>query len=239
MTSIPEYRTTCGGAITLRDDDDGDGDGFRFGGTVVATDKWYEVGNFRERVNADAFDEHLRADPDVYLLVGHGGLPLARTAAKTMTVSREKDGIRVDARLNRDDPEAQAVKAKVGRGDVTGMSVGMRIKADSWERGKDGMEERTIHRAEIIEASITPFPANPYTAAEVRSLRAANDPPAAPKVSEELDDDLEPNLDRDDPRIAALEARVERLESAHWEKEIGQRRAMVDNIYAREAARIS
>lgn len=207
---------TLDAAVELRSVEE-DSDMVEFRGVVTATDQWYQVTDFREMVVGGAFDAWLAGDPQIYLLVQHGGLPLATTAAQTMTVEQTERGVEVAAQLDRRDPDVQSIATKVKRGDVAGMSVGMVIQEDEW-RNND--RDRVIKRAKLIEASITPNPANTATSAEVRARR-----------SYMPDTDTTTDEQPLEARVAALEAQVESLTGLL--ETVTRQQAMVDNANTR------
>lgn len=160
------------GALTCRAKDDGDN--YAFTGRATTYGTWYEPygkgANLREMIAEGAFDEWLAGDPNIHLLVNHGGLPLATTTADTLTIEAAGEGVDVRARLDKGDPDVLRVARKIARGDVDGMSVGMRVLQHDYREGDDGEpDQRIIERAELHEVTITHMPANPATTAEVRS----------------------------------------------------------------------
>lgn len=208
-------------------------DSYEFRGLVTATDTWYEVGDFREQIEAGAFDAHLRSDPNIYLLVSHRGLPLATTGAETMEVSTSERGVEIAARLDKGDPEAQSIAAKVRRGDVTGMSVGMRIVEDAWREVEGGKPERTITRADLLEASITPWPANPQTAAEIRAKRGTMADTDTNITATERSDD---RLDALEQRVTELEGNLTAQRRERDEVDNARRQQWIADAWAAEAA---
>lgn len=92
-------------------------------------------------------------------------LPLARTP-KTMTLFISGNGLDFRAILP-DTVDGRGAYEAVKRGDITGMSFGFVVPkgGDNW-RGNT----RTINKiSEILEFSLTPFPAYPNTSVEARN----------------------------------------------------------------------
>src|ERR1700733_1932622 len=73
-----EHREFDVGGLECRELDDGT---LRMSGYGSVTEHPYEVGPFTETIRKGAFKRTLSEDPDVVLLYGHEGMPLARTKA--------------------------------------------------------------------------------------------------------------------------------------------------------------
>ena len=86
----------------------------------------YEVSGFRERIVKGAFKNTLSKGADVVLLVGHEGIPLARTKSGTLKPSEDARGLRVDAKLDPKNPLVQSLLSPLRRGDLTEMSFAFR-----------------------------------------------------------------------------------------------------------------
>lgn len=232
-----EHRTLTADLV-LREE--AESDDFQFQGMVTTYGNSYRVMDYDEIIAVGAFDEYLDdRDNNVFLLVSHGGLPLASRNADTMTVTSTKEGVEIKARLSKDDPEAHSVAAKVKRGDVASMSVGMRINEDEWN--EDGTE-RTIKRAELFEASITAFPANPATSAEVRSQRGVMlDTREEDEVSEaEETSEAEASVTREEfdalvERVEIAEGNLRELKHREVVLQNSRRRQLIDDMIASNA----
>lgn len=153
-----------------------EGDTLEFRGYASIFDAPYDVyggpksGGWTEIVDRAAFDVTLRSDPDVMFLVNHQGMPLARTKSKTLRLSTDKRGLRVDADLDRRDPDVQSLEVKMGRRDMDEMSFAFRTKRQEWN--DDDTERRllevSLYRGDV---SIVNYGANPATAgASIRSM---------------------------------------------------------------------
>ena len=163
-------------------------------GHAAVFDKWSEdletfAGTFREKIDPAAFDEVLATNPDVRLLLEHEGLPLARTKAGTLDLSKDEVGLRSWARIS--NTRADVIVA-LERGDLDQMSFAFTIAEDEWHEDVDAeLVERTILRVgELFDVSLVAFPAYPDTDAALREMRSAA---AAGKIS--LPNDAAP----DDP----------------------------------------
>lgn len=128
----------------------------------------YDMGWYTESVDADAFKRTLGQKPDVRLLINHDGLPLARTTSGTLTLSTDKTGLVAEARLDRNDPDVQALAPKMARGDLNEMSFGFRVVEDIWE---NDMTKRTLRALDLNggDVSVVTYPANPNTSVALRA----------------------------------------------------------------------
>jgi HK97 family phage prohead protease len=134
----------------LRDQGDGI---LRFQGHAVVFGAKYEIGPWTEEVRKGAFTRTLGEDPDVTLLLSHGGLPLARTKPnRTLRLGQDEIGLAVEADLDAHDPEVQSIARKYARGDLDGqMSFSFIATQDSFN---DDYSHRvitgcSIHRGDV------------------------------------------------------------------------------------------
>ena len=133
---------------------------------------------FKEKFHKDAFNEHLRTLPDILALAYHDpAKPLARTP-NTLKLDNRADGLYFTAELS-DAQHSRDLYTSVKRGDVTGTSFGFHMLTDSWGI-EDGVEVRTVTKAELVEVSPTTFPVYLDTSVAARSRDAAR-PPATPR----------------------------------------------------------
>lgn len=129
-------------------------------------------GGWIEQLDKKAFTRTLRESPDLHLLINHEGAPLARTKSGTLTLSVDRKGLKVSARLDRADPDVQRLESKMKRGDMDEMSFAFRVKNQTWSAaaGFDDPQsyrlitEVSLHKGDV---SVVNFGANPTTSAEV------------------------------------------------------------------------
>ena len=161
-----EYRHSFGGEVRGLHGDD-DADTITLTGLAAVFDKWADLGHFRERIRPGAFAKALPIS-DVRLLVNHEGLPLARTSSGTMKLTETKQGLEMEAKLDRADPDVRALIPKIERGDLSQFSFAFDVASDGQEfKG----EERTITEfAEIFDVSLVTFPAFEQT--KITALRS-------------------------------------------------------------------
>lgn len=173
----PETRTVTS-AIEMRME----GDAPVLVGYAATFNEQYDLGAFREVIDAGAFSRTLGTQPDVRLLIDHEGQPLARTKSGTLTL-RDRDeagnplpGLQVRAQLDPTDPDVQRLMPKMRRGDLDQMSFAFRVPAggDSWS---DDYSLRTLRSIELNggDVSVVTYPANPATSVTLRArdLRSA------------------------------------------------------------------
>jgi len=159
-----EFRSTGSGDLTLTGYASVFGNGYDvYGGPPFG---------WTESVNRSAFDTTLSQKPDLHLLINHEGMPLARTKSGTLQLSTDDHGLRVEASLDRNDPDVQRLQTKMARGDMDEMSFGFRVKRDEWndDETKRELLEVSLHKGDV---SVVNFGANPATSSQIRSLDAA------------------------------------------------------------------
>lgn len=144
----------------------------KIGGHAAVFDEEADIGGvFREKIVKGAFKKAINRD-DVVLLVNHGGLPLARTGSRTLTLKEDDTGLRMDAELDASDPDVMAVVPKMKRGDLSHMSFQFRMKdgKEEWDDTGD-IPLRTITEfGSIQDVSVVTFPAYEGTDVGLRSL---------------------------------------------------------------------
>jgi HK97 family phage prohead protease len=138
----------------------------RLSGYASTTETPYAVNDYTETIVRGAFKRTLGENPDVVLLIEHGGLPLASTRSGTLALSEDARGLHVDATLEPSDPDVRALRPKMERGDVREMSFAFRATKDYYNKART---ERTIHEVSIHrgDVSMVTRGANSSTAAEV------------------------------------------------------------------------
>lgn len=179
-------RRTVVGEIELREADAGATIG---GYAAVFNQETVIAGLFRERLAPGAFADAIRTDDTVALFNHDSNYPLARISNQTLRLSEDKRGLKYEADLDMDDPDAQKVRAKIKRGTVKGSSFGFTVDEDEWDdsevkRGK--LPLRTITRiGELYDVSPVTFPAYPQTSVSARSKEKAEEIAVAVKRAQE------------------------------------------------------
>jgi HK97 family phage prohead protease len=163
-------------------------------------------GMFTERIRRGAFKDVLDTNPDIRLLVNHGGLAYARTANGSLTVREEPRGLYHESRLDPDVESDRELVARVRSGAVDQMSFAFRIArdGDEWdcacgdpfgaECRCDGTQVvRTITRvSECPEVSVVTFPAYPASSVEATRESETDGEQSAQASDEEQRDEQAP-----------------------------------------------
>ena len=148
---------------------------FKVTGYASVVEQPYDMGFYTETIKRGAFDKTLAGRPDVQLLVNHEGLPLARTTIPTgqpgyLQLSEDYRGLRFDAQLDRDDPDAQTLMRKIASGLMDQASFAFRVIQQSWsdDRSQRTIEEVSLDRGDV---SVVNYGASPATTVDARSPR--------------------------------------------------------------------
>jgi len=151
-------------------------DGLTLDGYGAVFDQWTMIedsyGEYRERIATGAFKRTLGMRMPI-LQFDHGSHPLIGSIplGRITSLNEDAHGLRVKARLS-DNWLVQPVRDAIRDGGITGMSFRFRIIDETWNRGNDGMEERTIREVELYEVGPVVFPAYEQTTVGVRSRAA-------------------------------------------------------------------
>ena len=143
-----------------------------FTGYATVTEQPYEMfdmfGPYTEVVSQAAPAIALQAQPDVQLVLNHGGVPFARTKSGTLALSADATGLAVAATLDPRMPSVQDVRIALERGDLDEMSFKFSITSGQWspDYTEFRINEFDIDRGDV---SIVNYGANPYTSASLRS----------------------------------------------------------------------
>lgn len=154
--------------VEIRADDDG---GVRVSGYAAVFNEEADIGGmFREVIAPGAFRDAIGRD-DVPFLINHDGLPLARSRAGKGTLKLKEDshGLRMETRIDPDDPDAQRIIGKMRRGDLDKMSFAFRATVQEWDDGQDP-PLRTLRDVELFDVSVVTLPAYEGTEVGLRGL---------------------------------------------------------------------
>ena len=129
-----------------------------------------DLGGFRERIAPGAFAATI-AEDDIRALFNHSSdQVLGRNRAGTLKLAEDDAGLSV--RIEPPDTNAaRDVVTLIGRGEISGMSIGFRTLADEWNI-EDGEPVRALRAARLFDVSPATFPAYAQTDVAVRSLEA-------------------------------------------------------------------
>lgn len=199
-----------------------------------------------EHISRNAFDRTLRENPDLHLLINHGGMPLARTKSGTLKLSVDDGGLRVEARLDRTDPDVQRLEPKMRRGDMDEMSFAFRVKSQEWSaaQGFEHLDDDQTYR-EITElslhkgdVSVVNFGANPTTSAELKSIDALKmlaNCDEAELAEIRKDDAFTPTMEKLSAGIASPVVSIQNLNIVAPEVDLEERNEVPDEPAADEA----
>lgn len=154
--------------------EDSGGKSLTFTGYASVFDAPYEVndwlGSFNETIKAGAFARSLAAGADVPFKLNHEGMTLARTKSGTMRLAEDTRGLHVEASLDPANPQVQALRSAMDRGDIDEMSFAFRVTDEMWS---PNYMDRSITGADIHKGDVSAvnYGANPATAGA--SLRSA------------------------------------------------------------------
>lgn len=115
---LDEQRTLAFSNIEFRSEDDGK----TIVGYAAIWDSPSEPMPFTEYVKRGAFSKTLKDGADVRLLIDHEGVPLARSRSGTLALEEDERGLRVEAELDPNNPDAMRVMSAMKRGDLSQMS---------------------------------------------------------------------------------------------------------------------
>ncbi|WP_025158903.1 HK97 family phage prohead protease [Leifsonia aquatica] len=166
MTRTFERRTFPLHDIQIRSVNEDAGQ-LHFTGRAVVYDQLSEdLGGWQEVTKPGAATRTLAANPDVRFLINHdANLLLARTAASTLRLSEDADGVLVDADMA-DVSYARDLAVSLERGDINQMSFGFWITSDSWSGTLHEVREFDFEGGDV---SVVTFPAYTQTSAELRT----------------------------------------------------------------------
>jgi HK97 family phage prohead protease len=125
----------------------------------VVNDKY---GQFQETVHPGSFRDTISRGADVHLLTNHQGLSLGRTKSGTLRLSEDGRGLRYEADLDPSNPNAQALRSAVMRGDISQSSFSFKVTRDQWSKDFD---RRDIFAVDLNGGDVSPVNAgaNPAT----------------------------------------------------------------------------
>lgn len=130
----------------------------RFVGYAAVFNRVDGPANFREQIAPGAFLESIEKD-DIRALINHDpNLVLGRNKAGTLMLREDEIGL---ATVIFPPPTQYAndLQLLVSRGEVSGMSFGMEVIEEKWDKGLNGEPDlRTILKAKLWDVSIVTFP---------------------------------------------------------------------------------
>ncbi len=124
---------------------------------------------FFEQVSPGAFDKTLADGHNIFAEYAHDDSKiLGSTKTSSLTLSTDNIGLRFSLQINPNVSYANDVYELVKSKEIEGCSFGFTCNQDDWSLGADGVEIRTLLDVNLIEVTITPFPAYADSEAETR-----------------------------------------------------------------------
>jgi HK97 family phage prohead protease len=144
-------------------------------GYASATEAPYEMydmfGPYTEVIRSGSFAKTLSENPQVQLLLNHGGLSMAYTRAGTLAMSEDSTGLNIRAEVNPARKDVGDLLLALEDGAIDEMSFAFRVPAgkSTWSPDYDQRDilEVDMHRGDV---SVVNFGANPATS--VAAMRA-------------------------------------------------------------------
>lgn len=155
-------------------------DGKTLVGYAAVFDSPSEPLPWTEFVRRGAFAKTIKDGADVRLLIDHEGVPLARSKSGTLIMQEDDYGLRIEAMLDENNPDAAKVMSALRRGDLSQMSFAFQTVKDSWSTDK---RTRELKEVRLYDVSVVTYPAYEETVAELRSknnTQSATVSPVAP-----------------------------------------------------------
>lgn len=141
-------------------------------GYASVTDEVFEMwdpwGSYGEVVRSGSFAKTLSENPQVQLLLNHGGLSMAYTRAGSLRLSEDSTGLHMSADVNPIRSDVRDMLTALEDGAVDEMSFAFRVTRQQWSPDYDQRDilEVDLHRGDV---SVVNFGANPATSVALRS----------------------------------------------------------------------
>jgi uncharacterized protein len=121
-----------------------------------------------EEVAPEAVTKALEKN-DIRCLFNHDtGIVLGRVGNKTLELVSDDKGLYGKVEINRNDPQAMAIYARIQRGDINACSFAFHPVKEDYEIRTDGSTKFIIREADLYEVSAVTFPAYPQTEISAR-----------------------------------------------------------------------
>lgn len=148
-------------------------------GYATITDEPFDMfdmfGPYTEVIESGAFAKTLGENPQVQLLLNHGGISMAYTKAGTLRLSEDSTGLHMSADVNTGRGDVRDMLAAIEDGAVDEMSFAFRVPQGKsvWSPDYDqrNIKEVDLHRGDV---SVVNFGANYHTEGSLVVQRAAD-----------------------------------------------------------------
>lgn len=130
--------------------------------TEAGYEMWDMFGSYTEVVRAGSFAKTLAENPQVQLLLNHGGLSMAYTKAGSLALAEDEQGLHMRAEVNPARGDVRDMLAALEDAAVDEMSFAFRVMRQQWSPDFDQRDitEVSLHRGDV---SVVNFGANPET----------------------------------------------------------------------------
>ena len=159
--------------IEVRENDDGS---VTVEGYAAVFDQETDIGGvLNEVVRQGAFRNAIKRGDDVAFLINHGGLPLARSTSKTLSLSEDAQGLRIKTTLDGSDPDVRRIVPKMKRGDLSKMSFAFSMDGgvQRWASSGDIELREIVEVGSLSDVSVVTYPAYEGTSIALRSREDA------------------------------------------------------------------
>lgn len=131
---------------------------------------------FYETISPDAFNKTLADGHNIFALYNHDyDKLLGSTATNTLQLNVDNVGLRFTLSINSNISYAKDTYELVKSGQIQGCSFGFICNNDSWSLQEDGSDLRTLLDVQLLEITLTPYPAYTSTEATCRSYNEYKD----------------------------------------------------------------
>ncbi|WP_270599514.1 HK97 family phage prohead protease [Clostridium baratii] len=147
---------------------------------------------FYEEVDNGAFDKTLADGHNIYAMYNHNSDKiLGSTRSGSLKLNVDNVGLYFELKINPNISYANDIAELVKSGDLEGCSFGFWVTDDEWTYTEDKVDLRIIKEVELIEVTITPFPAYLDSEASCRSFELHNEELKKTKELRELEKEIE------------------------------------------------
>jgi len=129
---------------------------------------WDPFGTYTEVVRSGSFSKTLSENPQVQLLLNHGGLSMAYTRAGSLRLSEDSTGLHIGADLNTTRTDVRDMVTALRDGAVDEMSFAFQVTRQQWSPDftQRDIQEVSLNRGDV---SVVNFGANPGTSVAMRA----------------------------------------------------------------------
>lgn len=147
---------------------------------------------FFEEVLPGAFDKTLADGHNIYAMYNHNSdMILGSTRSGSLKLNVDNIGLHFELRINPNISYANDLYELVSNKDIDGCSFGFYVLDDEWTYTEDKVDLRKVKEVELIEVTITPFPAYLDSEASCRSFEQHNKEVGKAKELRDLEKEIE------------------------------------------------